>query len=219
MFGVIFDMDGVIVDSNPVHKKSIRVFCERYDTEVSDRFLVDRVFGRKNSDWLPEVFESIKSEDIERLSEEKEELFREMFDPIKYQVPGVKEFIRELGRASVPMAVATSAPASNSSYILGELNIQNYFRAVMHTSDVQRGKPAPDIYEKAASKLKLSPAQCVVFEDSPTGARAAKSAGCITVGVTTTYSDKVLKDCSRVIENFEQVTTEEVRLWLSEGRS
>lgn len=215
-FGVIFDMDGVIVDSNPAHKKAIRQFCERYGKEVTDSFLKNRVFGKKNSDWLPELFGSMSDERLQKLSQEKEHIFREMFDPWSHRVAGLVDFVEELSEREVPMAVATSAPADNSSYILKHLLLRKRFRAVLHTSDVVRGKPAPDIYEAAASKLDLAPARCLVFEDSPTGAEAAQKAGCLTVGVATTYRDGELDFCYRVIDDFIEVTYENVENWIQE---
>lgn len=213
-FGVIFDMDGVIVNSNPIHKKSIRQFCERYQKKVSDTFLKERVFGRKNSDWIPELFGTLTSEQLQELSREKEELFRELFDPRAHCVDGLVDFVDNLHENTVSMAVATSAPAANSSYILQDLSIRDHFKAVLHTSDVKRGKPSPDIYEAAAAKLRLEPERCIVFEDSPTGAKAGKKAGCLTVGVATTYRDGELDFCSRVIDNFTGMSVEVVAEWI-----
>lgn len=158
-FGVIFDMDGVIVDSNPIHKKSIKRFCKKYHKEVSDGFLKERVFGRKNSDWIPELFGSINFDQLHKLSREKEELFRELFDPRQNCVNGLIDFVEDLHKYEIPMAVATSAPDANSSYILRDLSIRDRFKAVLHTSDVKKGKPAPDIYEAAAAALRLKPQQ------------------------------------------------------------
>lgn len=202
------------MDSNPVHKEAIQRFCNQYNIEVSESFLRNRVYGKKNSDWIPELFGALSSEQLARLSQEKEEIFREQFDPQAHRVNGLLRLIRNLNQHEVEMAVATSAPAVNSKYILEHLSIRDKFEAVLHTSDVERGKPAPDIYEKAASRLHLNPSRCIVFEDSPTGAEAAIKAGCLTVGLMTTYKDGELAHCFRTIDDFTEIDCTTLESWM-----
>lgn len=215
-FAVIFDMDGVIVDSNPVHRDSIIEFCSKHGIDVSKSFLRERVYGRTNSEWVPELFPEASESRIQRLSDEKEALFRQMFDPEHHVVKGLLNLVEELQQREVPMAVATSAPLENERYILKQLGIREKFGAVLHSSHVDQGKPAPDIYLKAAQQIDIEPTNCIVFEDSLPGARAALEAGCHTVGVTTTYSSEELNNCHRTIRDFAGVDYTLLTRWMED---
>lgn len=213
-FAVIFDMDGVIVDSNPVHRESIRVFCQEYGIRVSDDFLRKSVYGRTNSEWIPELFPEATDSDVKQLSDEKEAIFRKLFDPNQHVVKGLVNLIEELRQQEVPIGVATSAPVDNETYILKSLGIRQKFSTILHSAHVERSKPAPDIYQKAAENLDRKPDKCVVFEDSIPGSNAALKAGCYTVGVTTTYSSEELSRCHRTIRDFAGVDLTLLKRWL-----
>ena len=205
---VIFDMDGVLVHSNPAHKKAIQIFCERHGREVSEAFMEKRLFGRTNKEWIPELFGELDAEELQRLADEKERLFRDLFDPEENVVEGIRHFLRELGKRGIPAAVATSAPRENADYILSRLSIEDYFEVVLDSSHVNRGKPDPEVYLKASDILQRDPASCVVFEDSVSGVEAARRAGTRVVGVTTTHSEEELRPCSLLIENFVDLQVE-----------
>jgi beta-phosphoglucomutase len=201
-FGLVFDMDGVIVNSNPVHKEVIKLFCEKHERAVSDDFLKQRVYGRTNKEWIPEVFGRLPDAEVEQYANEKEQMFRDMFDPQEAEVPGLTQFLKNLNREQIPCVVATSAPKANADYILSELNISEYFLTVLDSSHVDKGKPEPEIYLKAASKLNMSPDNCIVFEDSLAGVEAALRAGTLVIGVTSTHSASELENCHLIIDNF-----------------
>lgn len=201
--GFIFDMDGVIVHSNPAHKKAIQVFCDKYNLNVSDTLLENKVYGRTNKEWIPEVFGDISPDKLKELADEKEQLFRDMFDPEENTVPGIHALLEQLQKLGLPMAVATSAPVENADYILSRLSIASFFSAVLDSSHVTVGKPDPEIYIKASKALDKKPAQCIVFEDSIAGVQAGLEAGARVIGVTTTHSKKELHSCHQVIHNFE----------------
>lgn len=217
--GVIFDMDGVIVHSNPVHKKAIEIFCEKYDKDVSDSVLEQKIFGRTNKEWIPELFGDISTEEIEELAAAKEQLFREMFSPPENVVKGLHSFLENLKSNNIPAAVATSAPVENADFILSSLSIRDYFKAVLDSSHVDAGKPDPDIYLKAAGALGKHPENCFIFEDSVSGVKAGLNAGSVVIGVTTTHSREELADCHLIIENFEALNIKQLVnkkiVWLS----
>lgn len=208
IFGVIFDMDGVLVASNPFHKEAIKQFCSKHQKETTEEFLKERVYGRTNKEWIPEVFGEISEEDAEELAEEKEGMFRELFDPEISVIAGLFDFLETLHQFGIKCVVATSAPKENADYILSELGIEKYFATVLDSSDVDRGKPEPEIYVKAAASIGFPPDRCIVFEDSLAGVEAGIRAGAKVIGVTSTHSAGELSNCDKVIADFNEISVE-----------
>lgn len=204
--GVIFDMDGVIVHSNPTHKKAIQIFCKNHNQDVSQSFLENRLYGRTNKEWIPELFGSISDDRLKELADEKEQMFRDMFTPEDNIVEGLQDFLDTLKENNIPMAVATSAPGENADFILSHLSIQDYFDVVLDSSHVTTGKPDPEVYLKAAKALEKEPSNCIVFEDSVSGVAAGRKAGASVVGVTTTHIEGDLYPCSLVVNNFTEIS-------------
>lgn len=211
--GIIFDMDGVIVHSNPAHKKAIQLFCERHDQNVTEEFMHTRLYGRTNKEWIPELFGSLSDDKLKILADEKEQMFRDMFTPEDNVVEGLFSFLEELNKHSVPMAVATSAPEENANYILSRLKIEHYFDFVLDSSHVSTGKPDPEVYLKSAEKIGKSPSNCIVFEDSVSGVQAGLNAGATVIGVMTTHTAEELRDCDLVINDFSELTLDNLRVF------
>lgn len=201
--GILFDMDGVIADTNPFHKVSIQQFCVRHGIEASDEFLREKVYGRVNKEWIPNLFGELASTEIEKLAAEKEQLFRELYAPHLQAVEGLIEFLQRLQKHQIKAAVATSAPLENADFILDGLNIRSYFQAILHSADVERGKPDPEIYLKAADALDEYAEDCIVIEDSISGVQAGKAAGAKVIAITTTHDADEFGPVSLVIENFK----------------
>ncbi len=209
--GILFDMDGVLVDSNPVHKRVIKQFCAGHGTSISDDFFLENISGRKNSEWIPMAFPDKSADEIERMADEKEELFREVFDPAAAATPGLIRFLEALRGDAIPMVLATSAPGENAVFVLDRLGIADFFDAVLHSDHVTEGKPHPEIYIKAARALDLSPGSCVVFEDSIAGVAAGLGAGARVVGVTGTHTREELGNCQMVIDDFKDIVPDDLR--------
>lgn len=205
-FGVLFDMDGVLVDSNPVHKKAIQMFCARHGKELTESFLQEHIYGRTNKEWIPALFDGITAEETDALGDEKEELFRSIFSPRDAVIKGLLPFLNSLRDEQIPMAVATSAPMENARFILEGLGITDTFNAVLSSSDVEIGKPHPDIYRKAAQRIGMDPAGCVVIEDSIAGMESGLRAGATVIGITSTHSRRELSDCHLVVDSFEELS-------------
>lgn len=203
--GVIFDMDGVIVHSNPAHKKAIQAFCKIHNQDVSQSFLENRLYGRTNKEWIPELFGDISAERLKKLANQKEQMFRDNFVPKDNIVEGIHKFLEILRGNNIPMAVATSAPGENADFILSQLSITDYFDAILDSSHVTTGKPDPEVYIKASKALGMKPESCIVFEDSVSGVEAGRKAGARVVGVMTTHTKEELAPCSMVIKNFENL--------------
>ena len=208
-FAVIFDMDGVIVDSNPYHKQAWKRFCERQGLHLSDEELTQKVFGRTGEDALPHLLKRpLNREELRRWSEEVNADYRMLFAPHIRPLPGLKAFLEALRLAGVPVAIATSAPPVNVEFVLGHTGLRDMFPIVIDDTQFTRGKPHPEVYQVAALRLGMDCRRCVVFEDSLSGIEAALDAGMKVVGVTTTHDPSELKHAHLTIGSFQDVSVE-----------
>jgi HAD superfamily hydrolase (TIGR01509 family) len=145
-------MDGVIVDSNPYHKLAFEAFLKRHDVFLTDEELKTHVYGRTNQEIMRFIFkDNFRSERSEVWADEKEALFRELYKEVS-PVKGLIPFLQNLRARNVKTAVGTSAPKLNLDFILEKINLRKYFHALLHSGDVQFGKPNPEIYLKAAAR-------------------------------------------------------------------
>src|SRR5271154_7041858 len=183
----IFDMDGVIVDSNPYHKIALKQFCEKYGHHLSEEELHTKIYGRTNKEWITNIFGELPKEQLTRYAEEKEALYRQLYQHEICPVEGLIDFLQNLGANKILRAIGTSAPRANVDFTLSKTNTSDYFSVILDESNVQHGKPNPEIYIAVARALNLPPSQCIVFEDSLSGVAAGKNAGCKVVGITTTH--------------------------------
>jgi beta-phosphoglucomutase len=198
----LFDMDGVIVDSNPAHKIALKQFCQKYGHDLSEEQLREKIYGRTNKDWIPVVFGNISEDQQRRFAEEKEALFRQIYaDSIK-PVDGLLSFLEHLQKLGIPKAIATSAPKANVDFTLSKTATARFFETILDESFVSKGKPDPEIYLKTAKALKFEAPKCIVLEDSLSGVKSGKAAGCKVVAITTTHKASELHEADEIIENF-----------------
>jgi beta-phosphoglucomutase len=202
---VLFDMDGVIVDTNPAHKIAILQFCSKYDKQLSDEELAKYIWGRTNKEWIRHLFGDISDAQLKAYADEKELLFRKIYEPDIKLLKGLKAFLDMLRRNNIPMAVGTSAPRENVDFVFKHTGIKKYFDVVLDESAVTIGKPNPEIYLKAAKALNFDPADCIVIEDSLSGIEAGKRAGCKVIGITTTHSDAELSHADLTAADFSEL--------------
>lgn len=209
MKAVIFDMDGVIVDTNPHHRTAWRQYYQRYGKTLSDEEFVEHVSGKHNSHIVAHLFagQTLTPDEVLRLSNEKEALFRELYRPDVVPVDGLIDFLKALKAAGIQTAVATSAPVENLNFVIDALELRPYFNALLNESMVSHPKPDPEIYQKAMAMLGVEPGESVVFEDSMTGIQAAKASGATVVGVATTQTpDELQPFVDDVVRDFTEVT-------------
>lgn len=201
-YAVIFDMDGVIIDSNPYHKISLRQFCEKYGFHLSDEELINKIYGRTNKEWIANLFGKLSKAELSQYGEEKESLFREVFKNDIRALEGLPEFLENLKQNNIPIAIGTSAPRSNVDFVLAHTKLGEYFSVILDEADVEHGKPNPEIYLKVAARLGYEPSRCIVFEDSLSGVESARRAGAKVVGVATTHSVEELSHTDFIIRDF-----------------
>jgi HAD superfamily hydrolase (TIGR01509 family) len=197
----IFDMDGVLVDSNPVHKIALRQFCQRLGFDLTEQQLREKIYGRTNRDWLQNLIGGLDDETIRRYADEKEALFRTLYTEVQ-PLDGLITFLDKLRDLEIPRAIATSAPRANVDFTLEATGMGKYFPTILDDSFVTRGKPDPEIYLKSAAALDIEPARCVVLEDSLSGVLAGNRAGCKVIGITTTHTRTELRIADRVFSDF-----------------
>ena len=185
---LLFDMDGVLLHSTPIHVKTWTLFLQRKGMKVPD--IQGRMLGMRNDELVAELFgPNLSREERQQIGREKEALYRELMAPVleEHLVPGVREFI--LRHRDLPMAVVSNAERANIDLVLDGAGLRPYFAAVVDGSEVERPKPFPDIYLIAARQLGVSPEECVIFEDSQLGIAAAKATGAQVVGLRTTLRE------------------------------
>jgi len=196
----IFDVDGVIVDSNPIHVQVWEEYLRRLGVPV-DHTLPDLMYGRRNDEIVRDLIgEHLSAEEIFAHGAAKEALYR---DVMKTQlterlVPGISAFLSR--HAGVPAGVATNAEPANAEFILNESGLRRYFSVVVDGHQVARPKPDPEIYVRAAQLLGRLPKDCLVFEDSLAGVQAARAAGARVVAIGTTHAS--IAGADLVVENF-----------------
>ena len=198
----LFDMDGVIIDSNPYHKIALRQFCKQHGFDLSEEQLRQRIYGRTNKDWIPAVFGKISAEAVARYAAEKEKLFRELYAESIQPLRGLLPFLQNMESYGIKRAIATSAPRENVDFTIEKTGIGPFFDVILDESHVEKGKPDPDIYLKTAAAVGFPPARCVVVEDSLSGIEAGLAAGCKVVAVSTTHSREELHEAHLVIPDF-----------------
>lgn len=202
-YAAIFDMDGVIIDSNPFHKIALRQFCEKYGYTLSDEELINRIYGRTNKEWITNLFgRSLPPDELRQYADEKESLFRELYQHDIAALNGLEDFLIQLKNAGIPIAIGTSAPRANVDFVLGRTGLGHYFSTILDESHVSHGKPNPEIYLKVAAAMGYQPQQCIVFEDSLSGVEAGQKAGAKVVGIATTHSKEELMHTDFCAPNF-----------------
>lgn len=205
-------MDGVLIDSHPVHKKVWRQFLTSLGMHVSDEDLDFVLDGRRREEILRHFLGDLSPERIHEYGQRKNELYKELEADLR-TVSGVVEFLSALEAAGMRMAVATSASSVRAHDILAYLGILPRFRAVVTGNDVARGKPDPEIFIQAADRLSLSPRNLLAVEDAVAGVRAAKSAGMKCLGIASEGRIEKLRDAGadRVVPDYRQISLQEVQ--------
>lgn len=185
--GIIFDMDGTMVNNMMVHHRAWQRTLTELGLPMTIEEIKEKVHGI-NEEILERLFgERFTLEERRRISRVKEEVYREIFLPELRLVRGLPVFLEHLNIAGIPMAVGTAAPPENVDFVIDNLNLRRYFTGIFDAKSVERGKPDPEVFEKAADSMGLSPADCLIFEDSVTGAETIRRAGAQGVIVTTTH--------------------------------
>ena len=219
---VIFDMDGVLVNSNPFHLAKWVDFLDRHKISYKEEELPELILGKRNDTAFRHFMgPDLTQEEADRLSQEIEETFRKVFKAHAKPLPGLDALIKECGAAGIPMAVASSAVRENIEFVVDALGYRPYFRTMVSGDEVTHPKPDPEIYLKAADHLGIDPADAVAFEDSYVGIGAVKNAGIKCVAIASTFPIERLEPLADLaVPSFEHINLEKIRaLFVAEGES
>ena len=202
--GVIFDMDGTIVDSLPYHHEAWRIFFEENKVEDFSEKL-KKYKGGGTLDLMKAVYGNIYSiDELKKMSDDKEIIFRKIYKGNIKPIEGFLEFISELKSKNILVGLASNAIRKNVTLTLNELDIYDLFDSIICGDEVSFGKPNPEMFDKTVIGFNLKKDDCVIFEDSIEGVEGAVNAGINVIGVTSSNSSDILNNagCIASINNF-----------------
>ncbi len=205
--GVVFDMDGVVIDSHPAHRAAWKSFLESVGRCTSDKELDFILDGRKREEILEYFLGKLDSEQIAEYGHRKDELLRSHGNRLE-PMTGVVEFMDHLGTSGIRMALATSAGRRRACGTLEELGLAHYFETIVTGDEVAAGKPDPAIYHLAAARLHEAPGHLLAVEDAVSGVKAARGAGMRCVGVAHNGRAEQLRlaGANPIIEDFRTLS-------------
>ncbi len=214
-YGFIFDMDGVVIDSNPYHKIAWENFLDRKGYAYDEFTFENMLSGRTGPTSMKLLFgDDLPDKLMDEYLEEVDGMYQRILRDMARATPiaGVKDFIRRAKKEGLRLALATSAPPLNISMGLEKLNMKETFEIILGKVDVSHGKPHPEVYQKTVERLGLPKANCIVFEDSLAGIRSALAAGLQVVGIASAHSqEELLKEgVSLVVDDFRGLLPETV---------
>jgi beta-phosphoglucomutase len=212
---VIFDMDGVLVDSSEAHFRAWAAVGAEIGVSYT-RELFDRTFGMHNRQTIPLwLGRSVPDEEIRGLALRKESHYREEARQSLRAIPGAVDLVNRLAQNGFRLAVGSSGPAANISLGLELLGISSYFHGLSSGDQVKEGKPHPAIFLNAAKVLNVEPSACIVIEDAPQGVEAAHRAGMKAVALPTSRPPDALAAADWVVAGHEDITPDALRRLLS----
>lgn len=200
---VLFDLDGVIVDSREHHLAAWERWAREYDIAHPPSYFHE-MFGRRNDAIIGRLLTRVRPAELQRMADRKEALFRDTARGRLVALPGVMSLLKWLGDRAIPSAIVTSTPRANLDMILDDLGLAGRFKALVAEEDASRGKPDPEGFLVAAERIGAVPRRCIVIEDAPAGLEAAKAGGMRAIGVTTTHDRAALGPADVVVASLDE---------------
>ena len=194
---LIFDMDGTMIDNMMVHHRAWQRKLKSLGLELTIEEVKRDIHG-VNLEIIERLFgDKYSIEEAKQIAREKEAEYREIYVNEVELLPGLKSFLDQAKEAGIPMGIGTAAPVENMDFILDTLELREFFSMLVHSGQVKKGKPDPEVFKSVAEGLDIPLEECLIFEDSPTGAKAAANGGAQSLILTTTHS----------VEEFEHINS------------
>jgi len=203
---VIFDLDGVLIDTAQYHKQSWLDLAEKEGWDYSEEFFY-QTFGMQNAQIIPQILSRpIPADELQRLSDWKEQRYRDLIAGHLTPAPGARQLLDDLKAHAFKLAVGSSTPRVNLEFTMTHTGLADYFDTFVTSNDVSRSKPAPDTFLHAARTLNVTPAACVVVEDAVQGVQAAKAARMAVIALTTTRKPQDLNEADRIVPDLTHLS-------------
>ena len=202
--GIIFDMDGTIVDSLPYHYKAWKIFFNENKVENFSEKLKDYK-GGGTLDLMTAVYgDKYSSKELKIMVDDKEIIFREIYKNNVVPIMGFMDMFELIKSKKILVGIASNAIRKNVKMILNELKIYEKFDSIICGDEVKRGKPNPEMFNKTVSRFKLKKKECLIFEDSLEGVSAAVNSEVDVIGITSSTSEEVLinRGCKLTMDNY-----------------
>src|SRR5215472_7478241 len=210
--GIIFDLDGVLIDSHPAHMRAWKLFLSSLGREVSDEELEVVLEGQTRDDILRHFLGELTDQQVRQYGARKEALFRNSVPEIKITA-GLPEFLRQTATSGLAMALASSGSRARVEYLVKELGFREYFPAIITGDDVTTGKPDPAIFNLTAKRMGVDSREILVCEDAVNGIHAAKLAGMKCLAIATNGRGPILEKAGadKIVPDFTSVGLEELK--------
>lgn len=205
--GIIFDMDGVLVDSAESHLQSWQVLAEENGTSVTSE-QVAASFGQQNRDIVPTLFGPVSDARLTELANRKEQIYRDLVREAPPIAEGAVSLVRSLHEAGAALAIGSSAPRDNIDLVLSAMGVSECIAVIVSGDDVTRGKPDPQVFAMTIEQLGVPARRCVVVEDAPVGVQAGKAAGAKCVAVLMHHPAEAFQRADLVVARLVDLSRE-----------
>lgn len=208
--GAIFDLDGVVVNTVPLHFAAWKKMFSEYGKDFTFEDYKEKVDGIPRLPGARAILTDLADDELEKAASKKQGYYLELIEKGEVEIyETTVDLIKELKKKSIKIAAASSS--RNCKYILEKTNLIGLFDAVIGGGDFKKGKPAPEIFLLAASKVGLTSETCVVFEDAKLGVEAAKNGKILCVGIAREGDKEILEKADIVVEDLKEVDYDRLR--------
>ncbi|MBD2516501.1 HAD-IA family hydrolase [Nostoc sp. FACHB-973] len=190
---ILFDLDGTIVNSDPIHYRAWKEMLLDFSIEIDETFYKSRISGRLNPEIVQDILPQLSLAERENFADEKEALFRKVASDLQ-PLGGFYELLAWTDTHQLKRALVTNAPRLNAEYMLEVLGIKEAFHTIVLADDCIAGKPDPAPYQVALNNLGIQAEEAIALEDSPSGIRAAVGADIRTIGIASTHNPQLLQE-------------------------
>lgn len=190
---ILFDLDGTIVNSDPIHYRAWKEMLLNFSIEIDETFYKSKISGRLNPEIVQDILPQLSLTEGEEFADEKEAFFRKLASDLQ-PLSGFSELLAWTDTHQLKRALVTNAPRLNAEYMLEVLGIKEAFHTIVLADDCIAGKPDPEPYKVALSKLGIHSEEAIALEDSPSGIRAAVGANIRTIGIASTHNPQLLRE-------------------------